>query len=451
MGVRFIGPSALVLGFVLVAQCQLNYRLPTSVWPSQYVLDVTPYFEAEGDFAAFSFAGTVNITLKSSGPSVKQIVFHSHELKISPNIRIHQVDPEDASFNVVVHEYDPRTQQNTLQLNKELVSGKDYVLRMSFVGNLTNDMHGFYKSSYDENGSTKWLAATQFEPTHARRAFPCFDEPRFKANFLLSVSRPANFVQTVANTRIATSEPIGNKRVRETFKQTPIMSTYLLAFIVSEFPMKETADGKINIYSRSSAIAQTAYSLGLAEKGLDLLSKTFEYDYFSVPGIQKLSLAAIPDFAAGAMENWGLLTYRETALLYDSDHSSIVSQEKVAATVIHEEVHMWFGDLVTCEWWSYTWLNEGFARYFNFFVTAQLERDWKMEWKFVTRILHSVLASDSLEGTKPMTLNVNTPEEISDAFGTITYDKGASIIRMVEHVMENDKFMAGLKDYLKQK
>lgn len=445
---RLIYSSVLILHLILFGKCQVNYRLPIEVVPSNYALEITPYFEAENNFAAFSFSGNVKITLKTDVNSINKIVLHSNELSILPDFTIRQVESGDA-YEIKLHEYDQRNHQNIFRLNRNLVPKKDYIFNINFIGNLSNDMHGFYKSSYDENGVTKHLAATQFEPYHARRAFPCFDEPHFKATFDLKLNRLSTMKPSIANTRI-TSTNINGKRTQEIFKTTPIMSTYLLAFIVSDFEMRENEAKTVNVYSRSTALSQTVYSLELAQKGLALLSKTFEIDYFSTPGIEKLSLAAIPDFSAGAMENWGLLTYRETALLYDPDHSSITSQEKVAATIIHEEVHMWFGDLVTCDWWSYSWLNEGFARYFNYFITAQIETAWKLEWKFVTARLQSVFGPDSIDGTKPMTVNAVQPNEIDDTFSTISYDKGASVIRMVAHAMLNDKFMAGLRVYLKK-
>lgn len=229
------------------------------------------------------------------------------------------------------------------------------------------------------------------------------------------------------------------------------MSTYLLAFIVSEFTVRESADKKFAVLARPEAYAQTEYALRIGQDLLAKLDAWTAYGYFSVPGVDKMHLAALPDFSAGAMENWGLLTYRETALLYQDKESTALSQQRIAAIIAHEQAHMWFGDLVTCEWWSYTWLNEGFARYFQYFGTALSAADWALEEQFLVEQVHAALNYDSVPTSKSLNHDVNTPEEVSDKFDSISYNKGASVLRMIEHLLGKKEFQAAIRQYLKDK
>lgn len=229
------------------------------------------------------------------------------------------------------------------------------------------------------------------------------------------------------------------------------MSTYLLAFIVSEFRVRSNTDNTFGVIARPAAYGQTEYAFNVGPPLLQKLEEWTDFNYTSAPGITKMHMAALPDFSAGAMENWGLLTYRETALLYDPLESTDLAQQRVASVITHEQAHMWFGDLVTCEWWNYTWLNEGFARFFQYFGTHLIENTWELDNQFVVEQLQAVLLSDSLESTHPMTFEVNSPSEIATAFDSISYNKGASVLRMVQHVIGADNFRNAVREYLKEK
>lgn len=176
-----------------------------------------------------------------------------------------------------------------------------------------------------------------------------------------------------------------------------------------------------------------------------------DYDYFSEMGMEKLDMAALPDFSAGGMENFGLIIYRETALLYDEDDSSESAKERVATVIAHEQAHMWFGDLVTCEWWSYTWLNEGFALYFQYFGAALVESSWDLPGQFIVDELQAVMVQDSLASTHPMTVDVQSHDDTSIVFDSISYNKGGSVIRMMEHMIGSDVFQRALQKYLRKK
>ncbi|XP_055325495.1 uncharacterized protein LOC129579438 [Sitodiplosis mosellana] len=431
----------------------VDYRLNTDVEPIEYTIDLTPHFDNEGGNEPFTFDGSVIIQLQATKPNVKTITLHKEELDIS-EVSLATKSKYFPSFPWNVEKmainnttYDERTNKYSLTLEEPLAENKLYELTFKFKGKLRTDMKGFYRSSYKEGNETKYLASTQMQPMHARKVFPCFDEPRFKATFSISMNRPTHFQPTLSNTKILSSYQWRSDLVREHFEKTPKMSSYLVAFIVSEFQCRENDAKTFAVCSRPNAISQTEYSFDMGQKQLNKFDELFDYKYNT--HISKMAMAAIPDFSAGAMENWGLLTYRETALLYEPEVSTAMAQQRVAAVVAHEQTHMWFGDLVTCEWWSNTWLNEGFARFFQTFGTAMVETTWGLDQQFVVEQLQSVFGPDSLEDSQALTHEVNTPDEIDDRFGSISYNKGASVIRMVEHTIGHDTFISALRNYLK--
>lgn len=420
-----------------------EYRLNDEVWPLHYDIELTPYFEDEGDHKAFTFDGFAMITLKPTKNGVTKISLHKAQLNISSMFLKRADNSLDIPTGAV--QFDEETDILTIPVNEPLSSSISYVLIFDYVGSLGVDMHGFYRSYYNVGGKKVWMASTQFQPTHARRAFPCFDEPKFKATFQLKINRLANY-SAFSNTAIKLSTPLNN-RVQEEFEVTPKMSTYLLAFIVADY----TVNGKdgMGILSRPEAINQTDYSL---QAGLDILSaleKWIDFPYSDVPEMTRMYMAAVPDFSAGAMENWGLLTYRETNILYRSDDSTSLQQQRIAAVIAHEIAHMWFGDLVTCEWWDVTWLNEGFARFFQYFGTAMVETGWDLEHQFVVEQLQGVMQMDSFESTHAMTHSVYTQAQVSNIFDSISYNKGAVVLRMVEHLLGKDTFQTAVREYIK--
>uniref|UniRef100_A0A8D8DU51 Aminopeptidase n=2 Tax=Culex pipiens TaxID=7175 RepID=A0A8D8DU51_CULPI len=420
-----------------------DYRLNENFWPSHYDIELTPYFADEGTHKAFTFDGKAVVTFRTAIAGLTSIKLHAAKLTIASVFLKQGV----VDIPVQIGAWDEETQIMTLTVGQALTQNVDYQLIFNYVGLLDDDMHGFYRSYYNVAGKPVWMASTQFQPTHARRAFPCFDEPRFKATFQVTIVR-LNGYKTFSNTPILLSTDVGGGRTMDQFGKTPVMSTYLLAFIVADYIVNEKEG--MGILARPEARNQTDYSL---QAGIDILKAIenwLDYPYSSVPEMSRMYMAAVPDFSAGAMENWGLLTYRETNILYRSDDSTSLQQQRIAAVIAHEIAHMWFGDLVTCQWWDVTWLNEGFARYFQFFGTAFVEQNWGLEHQFVVEQLQGVFQMDSLESTHPMTSDVYTQSQVSNIFDSISYNKGAVTLRMVEHMMTTEKFREALRAYLKK-
>ncbi|XP_031619288.1 membrane alanyl aminopeptidase-like [Contarinia nasturtii] len=425
------------------------YRLTTDVVPLDYVIEFTPYFNNESGKDAFTFDGNVKITLNVTKANVQNITLHKDDLEIVEQALIMKsIYPWIVeSVNISHTEYRNETHKFSIILSKPLIENQLYELHLKFTGNLRTDMLGFYRSSYKDGNVTRWLAATKMEPVHARKAFPCFDEPQFKATFTVSVNRPSHYPPSLSNTPLERSEYLGPNLIRDTFVKSPKMSTYLVAFIVSEFICRENSEKTFGVCSRSNAYNQTEYSYDVGQKTLAKFDELFDYKYnVHMP---KLHMVAIPDFVAGAMENWGLVTYRETALLYAANVSTARAQQRVGTVVAHEQGHMWFGNLVTCDWWSNLWLNEGFATYFEYFTTAMIEKNWGLEHQFVVEELQSIFKEDSLENSHALTHDVITPDEIQDRFDGISYNKGASVLRMFEHTYGSETFIAALRNYLK--
>ncbi|KAJ6645268.1 Membrane alanyl aminopeptidase, partial [Pseudolycoriella hygida] len=402
-------------------QAEPNYRLPDNVIPINYVLEIEPIF------TNFTFNGRATITFRAL-TTTNIIVLHQNQLIINEQATLITLANNAASQTVITGtDWNNVTHHYTLHTASVLAPNVDYVISFTYTGILSDDMRGFYRSSYVENQVTKWLGTTQMQPTHARRVFPSFDEPKFKATFDISIIRSNNHTTTVSNTRRISSTPvIDGLRTRDTFAQTPIMSTYLVAFIVSEFQIRSENDS-FRVIARPDAFDQTFYAHYVGPKLLAQLETYLDYPYSNMTAMTKMEMAALPDFSAGAMENWGLLTYRETALLYDANVSTALAQQRVATVITHEQSHMWFGDLVTCDWWEFTWLNEGFARYFQYHGTALLaETHWELPYQFVVEQLQVVMGMDSLETAHPMSHTVNSPSDVQGIFDSISYNKGAS-------------------------
>ncbi|RWS03028.1 aminopeptidase N-like protein, partial [Dinothrombium tinctorium] len=280
-----------------------------------------------------------------------------------------------------------------------------YSVSMSFKGNLNNELVGFYRSNYEDanTGEQRWIAVTQFQATEARRAFPCFDEPALKATFSITLIHLKNMT-ALSNMPLKESEDRGTW-VADKFETTVNMSTYLLAFVVGDIEQMKSNDASVN-------------------------------------------MVAVPDFNAGAMENWGLIIYRETAMLYDSNISSVFNRQRVATVVAHELAHQWFGNLVTPKWWDDLWLNEGFASYMEYEGVDSVHPNWKMFDQFVLDEIQDVFELDCLKSSHPISVKVGHPDEINEIFDRISYGKGASIIRMMNHILGSETFKKGVSNYL---
>ena len=409
--------------------------LPTTVRPKKYQLRLQP------DFSNFTFQGeeTVDVEVVDS---TAEIVLNAADLKINSAV-LHRNGRSSTATNIVL---DSSRQTATLTFAEPIPAG-DASLEISFTGDLNDKLHGFYRSEYtDPDGETRFLATTQFEATDARRAFPCWDEPAHKASFDLTLVIPSDLV-AVSNNPVVEEVAVdgGLKSLR--FGETPVMSTYLLAFIIGDLvAIHQQANEQTNvgIYTTRGKEEQGRFALDTSVKLLGFFN-----DYFGIPyPLEKLDHIAIPDFAAGAMENWGAITYRETALLVDEENSSAGTRQRVAEVVAHEMAHMWFGDLVTMEWWDDLWLNESFASWMGTKAVDWLFPEWQMWTQFVNMDTTRALSLDGLKNSHPIEQEVKDPAEVSQLFDAISYSKGASVIRMLEQFLGPEVFRQGLSQYL---
>ncbi|XP_026755315.2 aminopeptidase N-like isoform X1 [Galleria mellonella] len=339
-----------------------------------------------------------------------------------------------------------------LTLASALTPDVDYTLQLSFKGDISNSLTGFYKSTYtNSQQEVKKLGVTQFEPTSARAAFPCFDEPAFKAKFEISIAHPTN-ITALSNMKVATEEAIPDRPGWQWthFDRSVNMSTYLVAYVLSDFKSLETSyvskdniTKPIRVWTRPELIDNAKYAINITPRLLD-----YYEDLFGVPyALDKLDLIAIPDFSSGAMENWGLITFRETTLLFDEKEGVPRDRQNVAIDIAHELAHQWFGNLVTMRWWTDLWLNEGFATYVEYVGVDHIEPNWNM-LETLTRDKMDLLRSDALKNTSPVSRKVIDASEISQKFDEISYTKGSNLIRMLNHTISEDLFHKGLMLYL---
>ncbi|XP_059402452.1 aminopeptidase N-like [Carassius carassius] len=427
-----------------------QWRLPQTLSPQTYNVTLWPRLEPDPTLL-YIFTGMSSVVFRCV-EKTNLILIHSNKLNMTkqPTLTALGSKPAPTIESIVMH---TKTQYMAIHLKEELTAGESYELYTEFVGELADDLGGFYRSEYYENGVKKVVATTQMQATDARKAFPCFDEPAMKAVFHITLYHdPA----TVALSNGVVLDEVnitvdGTLVTRTTFAATKVMSTYLLAFIVSDFGFIEQNIDKlqIRIFARQEAInaGQGDYAL----KVTGPILKFFE-DYYSVPyPLPKSDQIALPDFNAGAMENWGLITYRETALLYDKEISSNGNKERIVTVIAHELAHQWFGNLVTLRWWNDLWLNEGFASYVEYLGADKAEPNWNIKDLIVLNDVHRVFAIDALASSHPLSSKeeeIQRPAQISEVFDTISYSKGASVLRMLSDFLTETVFTQGLTTYL---
>ncbi|KAK2837913.1 hypothetical protein Q5P01_015125 [Channa striata] len=411
-------------------------RLPKTVSPVHYDLSIHP------NLTTLDFTGVVRIQLDVH-EDTSTIILHAKQLEVS-NVLL--LAPEGVR-PLQVLEY-PGFHQLALLSDSVLTKGRKYEVQLEFAANLSDSFHGFYKSSYrTSSGEVRVLASTQFEATFARGAFPCFDEPAFKANFTIQIIREPQHIAISNMPKIKTVELQGGL-LEDHFDTTVKMSTYLVAYIVSDFMSvsKTSQHGvKISIYAVPEKIDQTAFALDAAVKLLD-----FYDDYFDIPyPLPKQDLAAIPDFQSGAMENWGLTTYRETGLLFDPEKSSASDKLGITKVIAHELAHQWFGNLVTMEWWNDLWLNEGFAKFMEFISLDITYPELHVDDFFLGKCFEA-MEVDSLSSSHPVSTPVENPTQIQEMFDDVSYDKGACILNMLRDFLTPEAFEIGIIRYLKR-
>jgi puromycin-sensitive aminopeptidase len=409
------------------------YRLPRHVIPSHYDLRIEP------DLQSHSFTGHEVVTLTVTEPTT-EILLNATELEVlSATLSGEGSPPRTGTV-----EMDEEQQRCRVTFPSVVLPGA-WKVSFAFRGTLNDKLRGFYRSSYkDERGIAHSLAATQFEATDARRAFPCWDEPHFKAVFSVTLAIDPSLM-ALSNTRIVDDRQEGSKRVIR-FAESMKMSTYLVAFIVGK--LEGTApimaqQTPVRLWSVPGKQHLTPFGHEIAVYSLNFLA-----DYYGIPYPgDKLDLIAIPDFASGAMENLGAITFRETALLLDQRTATHAEQGRIADVVAHENAHMWFGDLVTMAWWNGLWLNEAFATFMEMMVVDA----WKPEWERWTAFGVSRAAALSVDGllsTRPIEFPVRAPKEAEAMFDVLTYEKGASVLRMLEQHIGPTVFRDGVRHYL---
>ncbi len=409
--------------------------LGKNVIPTRYTLEFRP------NLSTFKFNGNeeieVNVRKKTNS-----ITLNSSELKIK-SASVESI----GTIQIARVEIDAKNECITLRLKKP-VSDKAK-LRIDFSGINNNKLHGFYKSRYLDGKTKRYLLTTQFEPADARKCFPCFDEPAMKAYFKVAIVAGKDF-DCISNTPVESVEAVGKSAKRVNFRETLKMSTYLIYLGVGNFEYLSGRLGKIKI------------TVNATKGKMNLLSLPFDYSkkfvkffeaYFNIKyPLPKLDLIAIPDFAEAAMENWGAITFRETDLL-GTKNSSLRARQRIAEVIAHEIAHQWFGDLVTMEWWDDLWLNESFATFMSYKAIAEKFPHWVIGEQLFPEILDSMtkaLNADQLRATHPISTKVNNPKEISAIFDNISYDKGGSLLYMIEDYTGRETFREGLHAYLKK-
>ncbi|MBN3324836.1 TRHDE protein, partial [Atractosteus spatula] len=416
-------------------------RLPTSLRPLHYELKIAVFLDN------FTFSGEVTIEVECMN-STKYIVLHADRLEVRKAV-VYSDSKKPGVLKIHRQFKYPENQVFIIALHRELKPQRTYKVNITFEAQIENELLGFFRSSYILRGERRYLAVTQFSPTHARKAFPCFDEPIYKATFKISLKHESTYL-SLSNMPVEGSILEEDGWVTNRFSRTPRMSTYYLAWAVCNFTFKETftdSGVRIRLYARPNAIQRGSgdYALHITKRLLQ-----FYEDYFKVKySLPKLDLLAVPKHPYAAMENWGLSVFVEQKLLLDPEVSSISYLMELTMVVVHEICHQWFGDLVTPVWWEDVWLKEGFAHFFEYVGADFLFPKWNMEkQRFLTDVLHEVMLLDGLASSHPISQEVRQATDIDRVFDWIAYKKGAALIRMLANVMGQPVFQMGLNDYL---
>ena len=415
--------------------------LPTNVTPVRY------YLRLEPNILEDTFNGCVAIDLDINNDT-SSIVLHALDLDVQDAAVL--VDGKSYVRCPSV-QYDRAGERITISFEESLRAGFQAQLMCTFSGTLSAAQRGFYRTKYEgEDGGERWIASTQMQPNSCRRAFPCFDQPELKARFNVTLIVEPHLT-CLGNMDIASEEPAaqGSSMKAVTFRETPLMSTYLVSFAVGDRLHRIiTHDFRvpIQIYTASAKDAEVAtFSLDLASKTMNLFERTLQCQY----PLPKIDILSVPKFQAGAMENWGLLMFRTSALLFDKRTDGLAQKQQVVEVVIHELAHQWFSCLVTTKSWDATWLNEGFATWMSMFGIERFYPDWKVWPRFVATELQAALILDSLRSSHPIEFRVEPGQE-GEVFDAISYQKGSSVIRAISDYLGEDIFLAGVQIYLER-
>ncbi|KAL2041709.1 hypothetical protein N7G274_005493 [Stereocaulon virgatum] len=424
--------------------------LPDTVKPVHYAIEL---FDLELG-GAFAYQGTVRIEININ-KAVEEITLNTHQLNVSSAGFIDGKSASRISF-------DENSQRTTLAFSEAVQPSPNAVIHLEFSGTMNNSMVGFYRSKYKPavtparsvpmEGESHCMFSTQFESSDARRAFPCFDEPNLKATFDVSIEIPEDNI-ALSNMPEKDVKPSKNGRKVVTFERTPIMSTYLLAWAFGDFEYVEDFtrrkyNGKnlpVRVYTTRGLKEQGRFALQNCHQVVDYFSDIFKIDY----PLPKIDLLAVHEFSHGAMENWGLITYRTTAVLFDEEQSDAKYKNRVAYVVAHELAHQWFGNLVTMDWWNELWLNEGFATWVGWLAVNHLYPDHEVWSQFVAEAVQTAQNLDALRSSHPIEVPVKDALEVEQIFDAISYLKGSSVIRMLSGHLGVETFLEGVAAYLK--
>ncbi|MGQ0617690.1 MAG: M1 family metallopeptidase [Acidimicrobiia bacterium] len=410
------------------------FRLPRSVRPSRYEVVLEP------DLAAATFTGSEAVSVEVH-ETVSEIVLNADELEIDEAwLEAPGGDRIEAEVRI-----DAAAERAWLTLDRTVEPGA-YVLRARFRGALNDKLIGFYRSTFTgDDGTEHTIAVTQFEATHARKAFPCWDEPEAKAVFAVTLVVPAALT-ALSNSAPTATEELDDGRRRITFADTMKMSTYLVAFVIGPLELTDAVlagGAPVRIAFPPGKQALTGFALESAAFALGFFADYYDIDY---PG-DKVDLVALPDFAFGAMENLGCITVREVLLLVDPSQATQPELQNVADVIHHELAHMWFGDLVTMRWWNGIWLNEAFATFMEMKCTDAFRPDWD-RWTGFGLSRTAAFDVDALASTRPIEFEVVSPTDAEGMFDVLTYEKGAAVLRMLEQYLGEDAFRDGIRRYL---
>ena len=412
-----------------------RYRLPRHVVPHRYDLTIEP------DLEKAEFSGNVDIALTIE-ESTDEIVLNAIELDLD---EIALTNTEGSRLTATVT-YEEDTERARLALSGSAAAG-DWILSIAFTGILNDKLRGFYRSTFtDPEGTDRTIATTQFEATDARRAFPCWDEPEFKAVFGITLVVDADLL-AISNAREIDRKTAPGGKVSVRYADTMKMSTYLVAFVVGPLEATEPVDVDgvpLRIIHAPGKHHLTGFAL---EAGAYFLRWLAEYYNIPYPG-DKMDFIAIPDFAFGAMENVGAVTYRENVVLVDPHVARQVELERVSSVIAHELAHMWFGNLVTMKWWNGIWLNEAFATFMEMMASDAFRPEWKTWLEFAPARGYA-LDTDALASTRPVEFDVDAPDEADQMFDSLTYSKGSALLRMLQQFLGEETFRQGVGDYLR--
>lgn len=421
--------------------------LPSNLKPFHYDLSVGSI-----DFSKETFKGKVIISLDVI-ESTDELHLNYRDLTVRKEGITAYTEVNNARSNVSVISVTEfkKDEYFIIKFDQALQASSKVIVQIEYDAILQTNMSGFYKSGYTEDGEQKCMGSTQFEATDARRAFPCLDEPSLKATFKVDLTLRKDWT-ALGNTTVAKETIDGDLKTVQ-FDNTPIMSTYLVAWAVGEFEYIESftedlyTDNKplpVRIYTTKGYLEEAKLALEISPRIVDYFSKVFQIKY----PLPKLDLIAVHSFSHNAMENWGLITYRSTALLFSEEKSDPNYKQKVAYVIAHEIAHQWFGNLVTMQWWDELWLNEGFATWVGYYAVDFLYPEWDIFSGFVSESVQAALNLDGLRSSHPIEVPVESALEVDQLFDAISYLKGASTILMISNYLGTETFLQGVALYL---